>query len=466
MRSFILLIIVACLITTAHAQWTTNGANIYFNSGNVGIGTGNPGAKISFTEVNTHSNAEGLTWYSPDPTGYGIFRTAGSWSSPDYQQLKLRWATGITLDPGANYGKSYVDIQGGGLRVTSGNVGIGTISPVAKVHVEGSVYSNASRSDAVFNGNPQVGHPNFVGSDGTWAFRTSMNYALNVDVYNSGGSPIAAMSILQNGRIGVGTPSPDHIFQVHGSNVPSIAIGKASTNTSGKSSLWFFAGDASAQNGFAVNYHKTSSTDRLAFVDGGAVEVLSLVNGGRVGIGTTSPTYKLDVVGGAIALDADQPLRGGGRWLISGNSSAVTVGTANPGIGIRLMAGADDPRIFIDGATGDVGIGSLTPDAKLSVKGQIHAQEVKVDLNGSVAPDYVFEKVYKLPSLEEIKSYIEVNKHLPEVPSAKEMEANGINLGEMNLILLKKIEELTLHLIEMKEMNAALEARVKTLESK
>jgi len=104
--------------------------------------------------------------------------------------------------------------------------------------------------------------------------------------------------------------------------------------------------------------------------------------------------------------------------------------------------------------TGKVGIGTITPDSKLTVKGHIHTQEVKVDLDGAVAPDYVFEENYSLPSLEETEAYIQANKHLPEVPSAAEMEKNGINLKEMNLILLQKIEELTLYTLQQqKELN-------------
>ena len=61
----------------------------------------------------------------------------------------------------------------------------------------------------------------------------------------------------------------------------------------------------------------------------------------------------------------------------------------------------------------------------------------------------MFEPDYKLTSLDEIKNYIDQNKHLPEVPSAKEMEKNGVQLGEMNMLLLKKIEELTLYVIEL-----------------
>ncbi|HMJ67782.1 MAG TPA: hypothetical protein VK508_02740 [Cyclobacteriaceae bacterium] len=111
--------------------------------------------------------------------------------------------------------------------------------------------------------------------------------------------------------------------------------------------------------------------------------------------------------------------------------------------------------VFID-RTGRMGIGTISPDAMLSVKGKVHAQEVQVDLTGSMAPDYVFMKNYKLPSLETIKAYINQYHHLPEVPSAEEFEKNGMNVGEMNLLLLKKIEELTLHMIELKEEVDAL----------
>jgi hypothetical protein len=74
---------------------------------------------------------------------------------------------------------------------------------------------------------------------------------------------------------------------------------------------------------------------------------------------------------------------------------------------------------------GNVGIGTKNPDAKLAVKGTVHTEEVKVDLNVP-APDYVFEKNYNLRTLAEIETYINQNKHLPEVPAAKEMEANGL----------------------------------------
>lgn len=70
-------------------------------------------------------------------------------------------------------------------------------------------------------------------------------------------------------------------------------------------------------------------------------------------------------------------------------------------------------------------------------------------------PDYVFEPDFKLTSLSEIENYVKEHKHLPEIPSARHIERDGLNLGDINLLLLKKVEELTLHLIEKeKKMNA------------
>lgn len=106
--------------------------------------------------------------------------------------------------------------------------------------------------------------------------------------------------------------------------------------------------------------------------------------------------------------------------------------------------------LVIKGGSGNVGIGTTNPNQKLTVNGTIYGKEVRVDLNVP-GPDYVFEKDYDLPSLEKVQTYITENKHLPDVPSAKQMETNGINVSEMNMLLLKKIEELTLYVIEQNE---------------
>ncbi len=95
--------------------------------------------------------------------------------------------------------------------------------------------------------------------------------------------------------------------------------------------------------------------------------------------------------------------------------------------------------------TGDVAVGRSTVPTgyKMAVEGKIRSREVRVDQENW--PDYVFEKDYDLPTLDEIQKYIDKNGHLPNIPSAKEVESNGIELGEMNKLLLEKIEELILY---------------------
>ncbi|GHC61406.1 tail fiber protein [Ulvibacter litoralis] len=123
---------------------------------------------------------------------------------------------------------------------------------------------------------------------------------------------------------------------------------------------------------------------------------------------------------------------------------------------------------------GKIGIGTETPDQLLTVKGTIHTQEVVVDLEGAVAPDYVFESyfegvstlkpTYEVPTLESIAAFIEANYHLPGVPSAEKMKEEGVALKEMNLLLLEKVEELTLYtLAQQKELNT-LKEKVAALE--
>jgi len=187
---------------------------------------------------------------------------------------------------------------------------------------------------------------------------------------------------------------------------------------------------------------------------------------GNVGIGTTSPTARLHLFNSSSStyLNIDKPstsTEGGIQFSRAGNplfflfsddsSDALKIeasgllGESDATPRMQFPLSNKDIHMALSG--GKVGIGTTSPDYPLTVNGSIHAKEVRVDLSVP-GPDYVFANDYKLPSLEEIKSYIDENKHLPEVPSAAAMEKNGVQLGEMNMILLKKIEELTLYMIE------------------
>ncbi len=105
---------------------------------------------------------------------------------------------------------------------------------------------------------------------------------------------------------------------------------------------------------------------------------------------------------------------------------------------------------------GNVGIGVTdTKGYKLAVGGSMIAEKIKVKLK-TAWPDYVFAPEYTLPSLQEVEAHIKQYQHLPDMPSAKEVAAEGIDLGEMNRKLLQKVEELTLYIIDLKKEVEAL----------
>ncbi|MBK7651143.1 MAG: hypothetical protein IPJ20_11020 [Flammeovirgaceae bacterium] len=202
---------------------------------------------------------------------------------------------------------------------------------------------------------------------------------------------------------------------------------------------------------------------------------------GNVGIGISVPAFSLDVSG---TIRSYGHLRttgvGIGNGLIADDGSGSTIFSIirQPNNETRFQSygfhtfysgnstGSEKMRIT---GTGNVGIGTTnTGSFKLAVAGKIAAnEEVRVFIAGTtVFPDYVFDPSYELPKLEETEKYIKENRHLPEVPSAADVEKNGMSLNDMNVILLKKVEELTLYMIEMKKENKELKERIEKIENK
>ena len=207
-------------------------------------------------------------------------------------------------------------------------------------------------------------------------------------------------------------------------------------------------------------------------------------NAGNVSIGTSTPRGKLDVDGpGDIYLADDVNLGTNQSVFLPGHiyispfyGSNVSYlqarrynNSGTTSLRIRTYnSGALTEAVHIEG-NGNVGIGTTNPGTfKLAVSGKIAAnEEVRVFISGTtVFPDYVFDPSYKLPKLEETEKYIKENRHLPEVPTAADIDKNGMSLNDMNVILLKKVEELTLYMIEMKKENKELKERIEKIENK
>ena len=304
-----------------------------------------------------------------------------------------------------------------------------------------------------------------------------------------------------SGKLGLGTSTPNKDIDISRSN--SLAgIDVYNTSTTGRSTV--LVGEGNSGRYIYMGYQNSSyvsslgafkpasgiiytgapngmrliSSNYLSFTAGGledSHERLRITSSGDIGVGTSSPNARLHlsssnndlaIFGGSNSTGLLsnrfnrvilRNLNGQQSWLgIEGSGS-----NAKGYLGIEHWQDASPKIIMSWDKQGNVGIGINNPDSKLVVDGKIRSEEVKVEIiNG---PDYVFEPDYELRTLQETKEYISENKHLPEIPAAKEMEANGVDLGDMNMRLLKKIEELTLYQIQLMEEMEAMKKELQEL---
>lgn len=190
-------------------------------------------------------------------------------------------------------------------------------------------------------------------------------------------------------------------------------------------------------------------------------EMVTFKYDGNVGIGTTNPTNRLQI-------GSNVPSTWGGNDLVLSNSNGTLAIHNDPthtylyGTNDIAIRPAGKMTIYAN-SSGNVGIGtSQTGSYKLAVEGKIACRsELRVFDPGVTFPDYVFDKNYDLRSLDEVKQYIQDYKHLPDVPSAQEIAREGVELAKMNALLLKKIEELTLYLIQQENKINELKKNIK-----
>lgn len=198
---------------------------------------------------------------------------------------------------------------------------------------------------------------------------------------------------------------------------------------------------------------------------------------GNIGIGTTNPGNKLQIADGAddaSSYGSVQIIRatnpGDYRFHLAFVRSSQMVsgigyvsGTNTLGIWAGVNTNSTVPLIsFLQNQS--VGIGTVNPQSLLAVKGTVTAQKVIVTQTGWA--DYVFDSSYRLRSLDTVENFIQDNKHLPDVPSAKQIETEGSDLADNQRILLQKIEELTLYIIRQNKKIESMQADIDGLKKK
>jgi len=377
-------------------------------------------------------------------------------------------------------------------------VGIGTRSPSEKLEVSGNVKATQFIGDgSQLTGDIKTaGKLNFGASKrqmidlydnsygigiqfATQYFRSFHNFAWYKggvhmdDELNPGSGGTAHMVLRSNGSLGVGTTNPSEKLEVSGNVKATQFIGDGSQltgdiTTAGKLNFGaskrqmidlynnsYGIGVQSATQYFRSNnnfawYNGGVHMDEALNPGSGGTAHMVLRNNGSLGVGTTNPSEKLEVVGNVKAAGIN--LEGDG----------ANTNTIDSNIDGTIVFGGEDGSTITNAQIAD----SFYPDFSVWVEEGIVTEDIAVapssEWDGS-QPDYVFETDYELPSLEDVEVYVTSYKHLEGIPSKAEVAEKGWSLPSMDQKLLKKVEELTLYTIQQEKEIKALKALVENL---
>ncbi len=419
--------------TSGNTQWITNGTAISYAAGSVGIGTATPNPAYKL-DVNGPINATSLlmngTPLVPAVSGakqipfVNLTSSAYSYTSQftyDAANAVLRVGQG---SPTINGTPNNTYILGESATINAANTGGGTVT------------------DAIIGGELNTvgdGVNFFSGSGGVTYGKSNFNYGVTslVGGYSArtlqGGQPGGSLYAQGTVAIGITEYSGSISTEPVTANAGAINI---SANTTAQTVGHGAYGNLSAIIG-GRNHNVPLTSQRSAILGGDGIKArpndpdqvyvpnFNIVTTPAMDNTLTQVIVRDGTTGQIKSRDASTM----SQWITNGTNINYAVGSV--GIGTTL---ATNPNGY-----------------KLAVNGKIGAKDVQVETSSTTWPDYVFAQDYRLPSLMEVEKFIQENNHLENVPSATEIEKNGHSLGEMDKILLKKVEELTLYVIQQQK---------------